>query len=190
MAALTSPQRNFNELEADDKYCLQYLPNFVYDGIKMKIHELFTKLDKDESGELDGPDFESTIASVHEIYQRIYGILLENFDFDGGRTIDRKEFFEGFILHAWLGSCEFMGPPAAQPTFGKEFHQTIFRFNHGLDHKIDELIAALDGRTLPAYVPPTAAETMDIAFRSLSSGYGHDANAGKRRNMTDDLILS
>ena len=109
MAGLTSPKQKFDALEGDEKHCLTLLRNLVFDSNKEKVRRLYNKLDRDGSGVLDEDDFKHDIAYAQQHLQTLYRLILENFDFDDNQSIEYHEFFDGFILLAWLENPALYG---------------------------------------------------------------------------------
>jgi hypothetical protein len=108
-APLLSPVRpspNQRELmRLEPVHAQVYLPqikNLISDGIKRQINSLFGRLDKTRDGTLTEADFRHCNPGHDRNLKQLWNIIKHNFDFIADNSIDRNEFFEGFVLHSYL----------------------------------------------------------------------------------------
>lgn len=100
------PSINQRELmRLDPVHARVYLPqikNLISDGIKRQINSLFGRLDKTRDGKLTVDDFRHFNPGHDRNLKRLWTIINDNFDFIADNSIDKNEFFEGFVLHSYL----------------------------------------------------------------------------------------
>ena len=117
----------------------------------------------------------------------MYAIILEKFDFDDNKTISKTEFYDGFLLMAWVDSNideEFqkqeLATASGSPNLGNLFHDWVLNFNNALVTQIKKLGHQLDqpNESLGVNVPQQGTvaasgqaqdQTLNIISRMLSS---------------------
>ena len=104
------------------------------------------RLDVDKSGVLDAKDFRDDFAATDQLKKRMYAIILEKFDFDDNKSISKTEFYDGFLLMAWIDSNaerEFhkhqLANGSESHSLGNLFHDWVLNFNIALEKQIQKL---------------------------------------------------
>ena len=104
------------------------------------------RLDKDGNGQLDAADFKDDFAAIDAQKKRMYKIILEKFDFDDDRKISSTEFYDGFLLMAWIDSDidanfqkQQLESQAGHRNLGNLFHDWVLNFNLALEQQIQKL---------------------------------------------------
>ena len=76
----------------------------------------------------------------------MYKIILEKFDFDDDRKISSTEFYDGFLLMAWIDSDidanfqkQQLESQAGHRNLGNLFHDWVLNFNLALEQQIQKL---------------------------------------------------
>ena len=102
------------------------------------------RLDRDGNGHLDENDFKVPVAAAHPHLDHIWQIIQENFDFDGDKIIQQKEFFDAFILMSWT-KIHSSARKTVPGTIGDEFSEWVQRFNDELMVQMTLLHNVMEG---------------------------------------------
>jgi EF-hand domain len=140
MAAMVnnSPKSVLAALPQDHKIFLETASKLVYDKNKTRMRDLFNALDRDGSGSIDEDDFRHSDHQTQLLYDTLYNIIRQNFDFDGDNNIEPKEFFDGFVLMAWT-KPHTKARAMVAGNLGDEFNEWVTRFNEALVNLMDQL---------------------------------------------------
>jgi hypothetical protein len=89
------------------------------------------RLDRDGNGQLDENDFKTAVAAAQPHLDHLWGTIQANFDFDGDKVIQQREFLDAFILMSWT-KMHGQARKVVPGTIGDEFIDWVQRFNDEL----------------------------------------------------------
>jgi hypothetical protein len=95
------------------------------------------RLDRDGNGHLDENDFKVPSAEAQAHLDELWSTVQANFDFDGDKVIQQREFLDAFILMSWT-KVHQQARKVVPGTIGDEFAEWVQRFN-------DELMVQMTG---------------------------------------------